>query len=278
MQSELSATPSRAQRDLPYRELDLEAGVDHLQLMGVRYYMARSAEANTAARSQPDLTEVAASGPWVVYEVADSPVVEALAFEPAVTTSGEGQGEWLCSGEDDSDRCTGPALDWFQDSSRWDVALAATGPDHWQRVDEGETPEARPVAPAVVDDVEVGRDGISFTVDEPGTPVLVKQSYFPNWEVSGADGPYRVAPNLMVVVPTDTEVSMTYGRTGVDLFGYLLGLGGLALLFLLWRSGPVVVRRLREADLFFEPTGASETSEASQTSESIAPQDDRTPS
>lgn len=252
MQSELSASPSRAQRDLPYRELDLENGVDHLQLMGVRYYMARSAEANTAARAQPDLTEVAVSGPWVVYEVADAPMVQPLSFEPAVTTSGESQHEWLCSGEDENQRCTGPALDWFQDSSQWDVALAATGPEEWQRVDEGETPERRPVDEVTVDDVEVGRDGISFTVSEPGTPVLVKQSYFPNWEVSGAEGPYRVAPNLMVVVPTDENVSMTFGRTGIDYLAYLMALGGIVLLVLLRRAGPVAVRRIREADLFFE--------------------------
>lgn len=256
MQSELSATPSRAQRDLPYRDLDLDAGVDHLQLMGVRYYMARSAEANTAARAQPDLTEVAASGPWVVYEVADAPMVEPLEFQPAVTTNGEGQHDWLCSGKDENERCTGPALDWFQDSSTWDVALAATGPAAWQRLDEGDAPDRRPVPPAVVDDVEVGRDGISFTVDEPGTPVLVKQSYFPNWEVSGAEGPYRVAPNLMVVVPTDTDVSMTFGRTGIDHLSYVFGLVGLALVVVLRRAGPVAVRRLREADLFFETSDA----------------------
>ena len=35
-------------------------------------------------------------------------------------------------------------------------------------------------------------------------PVVVKTSYFPNWEVQGAEGPYRLAPNLMVVVPTST--------------------------------------------------------------------------
>ena len=83
--------------------------------------------------------------------------------------------------------------------------------------------------------------------------MLVKQSYFPNWEVSGADGPYRVAPNLMLVVPTDTEVSMTFGRTGIDYFSYLLTLVGLVSAVALWRAGPVAVRRLREADLFFEP-------------------------
>ena len=45
-------------------------------------------------------------------------------------------------------------------------------------------------------------DKISFDVSEIGKPVEVKESYFPNWKVSGAKGPYRLAPNLMVVVPT----------------------------------------------------------------------------
>jgi hypothetical protein len=59
--------------------------------------------------------------------------------------------------------------------------------------------------------------------------VLVKASYFPNWKVKNAAGPYRVAPNLMVVVPTGKTVSLEYGRTGVDWFGILCTLAGLTL-------------------------------------------------
>ena len=69
-----------------------------------------------------------------------------------------------------------------------------------------------------VSNIEVDDDRISFDVDQIGQPVLVKTSYFPNWEVSGAEGPYRVTPNLMVVVPTDTHVSLHYGWTPVELF------------------------------------------------------------
>src|SRR3546814_18153630 len=57
MQSELSQAPSRAQRDMPYRDLDVDAGVEHMQLMGVRYYLARTPEAQAAAEANPDLTE-----------------------------------------------------------------------------------------------------------------------------------------------------------------------------------------------------------------------------
>lgn len=246
MQSELSTAPSRAQRDMPYREFDIDAGVEHLQLMGVRYYMTYTPQATEAARAHPDLTELDSSQHWVVFQVADAPLVEALDYQPAVTTGSEIQDEWLCAELDESGRCTGIALDWFQNSDVWDVALAADGPDEWQRVDPGVAPEKRPVDPATVSNIEIDDDNVSFSVDQVGTPVLVKVSYFPNWSVSGADGPYRVAPNLMVVVPTDTDVTLTYGRTAVDWLSWLLTAAGIAVAVMAWRRGSRPLPPLRD--------------------------------
>ena len=59
---------------------------------------------------------------------------------------------------------------------------------------------------------------------EIGKPVLVKTSYFPNWKAHGAKGPYRAAPNLMVVVPTSHDVKLTYGLTGADWLGRFITL------------------------------------------------------
>jgi uncharacterized membrane protein len=71
---------------------------------------------------------------------------------------------------------------------------------------------------------------IGFHVSQVGTPVLVKVSYFPNWHATGADGPWRVTPNLMVVVPTSHDVQLTYGSTSANHLGLLatvIGLVGL---------------------------------------------------
>jgi hypothetical protein len=80
---------------------------------------------------------------------------------------------------------------------------------------------------------------MSFNVDLTGVPVLVNTSYFPNWQVSGARGPYRVTPNLMVVIPTSQHITMTYGYTTLDKFGYGLSFVGLIGLVVLWRIRPV---------------------------------------
>jgi hypothetical protein len=196
-----------------------------------------------AADAHPDLTPVDESpdGVWHAYLVADSDLVVPLENEPAVVTGVEPGMSWV-----------GVASKWWQEPSRWDVLLAdEDGPDAWQRVEavtaaeeeppEGSTaperptwtrtdvasaPDVRPLPEVEVTNVELGRDSISFDVSEPGVPVLVKVSYFPNWSASGADGPYRVTPNHMVVVPTDTHVELTYGWTGVDIGSYALsGLG-----------------------------------------------------
>jgi hypothetical protein len=244
MQSELSKQPSRAQRDLPYRDLDLALGVKHMQLMGVRYYMAVSPEAIAAANAQPDLELIATSTPWQIYRVADAPLVQPLEFQPAVIDRvPDTNGHWM-----------DVAVPWFDDPSQWDVPLAEHGPKSWPRVHVADratsertvgsdvtvsTPERVPVRPARVSDIRTSDDRISFDVDRPGAPVLVKSSYFPNWKASGADGPWRVSPNLMVVVPTSTHVSLHYGRTPIDWLGMAATVAGIALVVVLWRRGPV---------------------------------------
>jgi hypothetical protein len=75
---------------------------------------------------------------------------------------------------------------------------------------------------------------IRFHVDRPGIPVVVKVSYFPAWKAVGARGPWRLAPNVMVVVPTSNDVRLEFRRTAVDWAGIggsgagVIGVVGLA--------------------------------------------------
>ena len=90
LQSELSRSPSRAQRDLPYSGLDVAQGVGHLQDLGVRYYLAFSDDAVIQAQAEPRLTEIATAGPWVVFLVADSDLVIGLDRVPVVVDGVQG--------------------------------------------------------------------------------------------------------------------------------------------------------------------------------------------
>jgi hypothetical protein len=244
MVAELAKSPSNPVRDLQYRTLsDFHLGVRHMQLFGVRYYLAQSAEAKAAADGHADLRLLAETGSpkiepqvarWRVYEVARSPLVEPLAYEPVVLTGVSPHG-WLK-----------PAAAWFDDPGALDRPLSAGGPSSWARsaAPGASVVPRRPLPEVEVTGIRSGEDWVRFRVSRPGVPVLVKVSYFPNWRVEGAKGPWRVSPNLMVVVPTGSDVSLRYGRTPVDWAGIALSALGLAGLLALarWRLAPLAPR------------------------------------
>ena len=242
---------------------DASVGVPYLQALGIRYLMVASGPAVAEAEVQPELTLLDTIGPWHIYEVADADVVVPLDVQPVVVNEREGDARecWLEVG-----------TSWFQQRSEWAALPAAAGPADWQRIDvvadpARQEPQGQPtdrcgepqsspnrrvniVQPASaidvveldaveVSNVDVQQQSLSFDVSEPGVPILVRVSYFPNWDVDGAEGPYRVAPNMMLVVPTDTHVSLSYGRSTSDTIFYVLTLLGIVVAIGVRVRGPL---------------------------------------
>ena len=237
MQSELSANPSRPMRGLDYRGLDLESGIRHMQLSGVRYYLAFSSDAIQEAEQYPDQLElIARSDPWRIYLVANSELVEGLKFEPNVVAQGDlGGRNW-----------TDPSMMWFNDRIRSQVTVTDGGPDDWHRININEPsflgrtsfgePLKNPLPALSVTNIVEEGDTISFSVDQVGVPVLVKASYFPNWSVDGALGPYRATPNWMVVIPSENEVTLRFRATWAEYLGWLITFAGACVVVFLIRS------------------------------------------
>ncbi len=63
-QAELSAGPSEPEVGLPYGPLNVTLGVQHLQLLGVKYFMAETPQVEQEAAADPALQLVAKTGPW----------------------------------------------------------------------------------------------------------------------------------------------------------------------------------------------------------------------
>jgi hypothetical protein len=201
-----------------YRSLDLSHGIEHMQLYGIRYYMALTTEAKAQADARPELTKVATSGPWSVYQLSGSDLVTGLDRVPYVE-AGAGS-DWI--------RWRDTGLATWDPINGHRYYAATDGPPDWKRIHRGDAvPDDVVAQPPVVSNVATDDEHISFNVDQIGKPVLVKVNYFPNWTASGADGPYRVTPNLMVVVPRSTTVELTYGRTATDWIGMGLTAGGI---------------------------------------------------
>lgn len=249
----MSKQSSNPVRELRYVDNDANVGVRHLQDLGVRYVMVRTDEAKVEAANQAELTFITSSAPWDIYLVADSDIVVPLATQPVVVNGRSGDGR---------ERNLELGTSWFQHPEEWAAIPADDGPEEWQRISvqvdlarrEGVPGEPGrrvdivvPVEPiesvalpdVAVSNVEIEQESLSFDVDQIGVPVMVRLSYFPNWTASGAEGPFRAGPNMMVVVPTDTHVELGYGRTMADWLTILATLFGVGLCVFWRRRGDV---------------------------------------
>ena len=136
-QAELSAGPSEPEVGLPYGPLDVTLGVEHLQQLGVKYFMAETTEVEQEAAVDPELQLVAKSGPWTydysgalthttwdIYLIKDSPLVTPLANDPVVLSGvTPGPSSWLGNSTHE-----GPALSWYTNPSKWGVELRRAVP------------------------------------------------------------------------------------------------------------------------------------------------------
>ena len=292
--SHVSTDPSQPVRGLRYannypHEKSFDLGVRQMRALGVRYFMAFTDAAISNADAHPDLTLVKSLGDldgalptrWKIYEIGDWSLVAPLAYEPAVIEP-KGGTTADCFGPNpnyptekqfslDDWECT--VAPWWMQPELLDRPFAESGPSDWERFDDvAALGEAAPQAltPVEITDVVEGVDSLSFRVDEVGIPVVVRSSYFPNWRVSGATGPFRLSPNMMVVIPTERDVRLSYGLTSWDWLGRvgtLLGLVGLVWLF----------RRRPDRAAWFapQPTVSFAASELSDPAAYDAPTPDR---
>ncbi len=211
-ESEVSLEPVTKIPGLDYHSLDFDRAKRHLALFNVAYYVGYTAEAKAAAR-RSGLDAVAVAQPWVVFALPRSEPIDVASYEPTV---------WAGSAD-----FTDAALEWYDDVERLDEWLTESGPTDWVRVGSVEDRASRRLVEsdsldAVVSNVQIDDQRIAFDTTAIGVPHLVKVSYFPNWRAQGADGPYRAAPSLMIVVPTEESVVITFERSWVENSGLAL--------------------------------------------------------
>jgi hypothetical protein len=207
--AEVSQRPSNPIPGLDYHRMDFERAVPHLQIYDVAYYVAFTDEATQAATDY-GLQVLAETEPFTVFAVPDAPLVEVASYVPAV---------W--DGDEDF---FDMALDWYDDIDNLDRWVVADGPQEWPRIDSLDTAgrNRRTFASGEVSDMVLEDDRISFHTEAVGVPHLVKVSHFPNWTAVGAEGPYRAAPSLMVVIPTQEDVVLEFRNTWAETTGNLM--------------------------------------------------------
>ncbi len=252
-QSEMSFRGSRPVSGLDYgAALDMERGIKHLGLYGIDYYVSWTPEATEKADTMAELTFLAESGPFNIYALPETELVEVATHLPAVYEASEPGILDSIFGESSPNDSNGEplpsfgdmALDWYDDIEETHRWVVADGPSQWPRIqDIADRPDVPlEVPPNAVSNIVVDDHRISFSTSAVGMPHVVKVSYFPNWTATGADGPWRATPSLMVVVPTQEDVVIEFQDTWAESAGNLLSLAGVVALV-----AAVLIARRRSA-------------------------------
>ena len=186
-----------------------------MELLDVRYYLSFTELARNAAL-EAGLKKLDDVGEFSIFAI-DSPGQVVIPRNAPVPVEVRGS-KWI-------DR----NVEWFGDLDALDTPLVRASTREWERVSPT---KGAPASGGTSVDARIQDDEISFTTDAIGQPHWVKTSYFPNWKVQGASGPYLASPSTMIVIPTQEDVRLYYSRTWTEWTGYLLTLAGLAVLAL----------------------------------------------
>lgn len=210
------STRSGRSEQVPYPRTDVTRGVTALKALGARYLMVYSPPIVAAARADSRLEEVGQANVWHFFAVKSWVLAAPLDRPPLVMASP-------------------PAADfssWIPVASRWMLSgsgprPAAGGPGSWPRT-QAEWRRSGRLPETTVSHLRSSSTGIEFDVSRVGVPVVVNVSYHPWWQAMGASGPWRIAPNAIVVIPRSKHVALAVGPGSVDAVAKSIALIGLA--------------------------------------------------
>ena len=219
-------------------------GITHLQLMNIPYLLAfyndESERVVPAVDADPRAELLKSFGDYRLYKIKDSSdYVEIMKNEPVRVAVAQ---------EDWRDM----AVDWYKNPEALDTPLVwDNGEEVLQQFVEVSPqqalypPEVPITTQGTVSNVKLENESLSFDTTAIGEPHWVKISYFPNWHVKGAEGPFLASPSLMMVIPTSNHVELYYGGTSANVVGQILQTIAWALLLGLtvWRLVVRIKRR-----------------------------------
>lgn len=253
-QAELSKEASDAIIGVRYPSLNVAQGLTHLQLMNIPYLLTLSPEVTSQVKADKRADLLATFGDYSIFRIAGSTgYVQVMANEPVrLKTSQKGWRDTIVNWYLNPPDLTTPVV--------WDQGQAAL--QKFAPITAGNVtnpPQVPVQTDGTVTNEVLQNESLSFDTTAIGEPHWIKISYFPNWHVKGAEGPYLVSPSFMMVIPTQTHVTLYYGRTAannvgqtLEVIGWLVLAGISAWRFVIWRR---TRRARRGAPLAVAPGG-----------------------
>ena len=224
-QAELSVKPRGTVAGWQVPGRNYEAAIKHLQYMNISYIMACSKEVIADLDSDSRVEFLNKIDPWYFYEIkGEHKYVEIMDNYPYRYKTDnwiEDMRDWYLN----ADNVANPVI--YDDGSKNMANFISINKQSLKNV-----PENPVTGKGEIIYEKVEREKIEFYTTGIGLPHLIKVSYFPNWKVIGADGPYLVSPSLMLVIPTQNKVTLYYGMTPANQIGVTLAVSGWVVILL----------------------------------------------
>jgi hypothetical protein len=257
-QAELSVQASNAIVGVDYPGRDTKRGLTHLQLMNIPYLLTITPEVTQEVKADPRadlLAEIRYGEQDLTMEngrVRKTPLYVSI-FRISGTTGYVEVAKNMpvklatTNWRDDIVR-------WYKDEPSlrvpiiWDRGEAALAEFQSVTSDQVVNPPVEPInTEGEVVMEQLDNEKLTFETTAIGVPHWIKVSYFPDWKVEGADGPFVASPSFMMVIPRQRVVTLTYGRTASNWIGQALTLlGWLVVIGVLGRD---LIRRRRRRQL-----------------------------
>ena len=204
-------------------DLNSTKAAKYLEMFNVKHIIARSDKLKRDLSSNFLYVKVATFDPYEIYELKsnDGHYVTVPKYEPILFETKE----WKKLSY----------YEWFQNEDLLDIPLVFTkdaqkeAEEFKNVIKDGKVDGLPKVSIDGNCDVRetILQEEILFTTNCVGKPHIIRISYFPNWQVEGAERVYLVSPSFMLVFPQRENVRLFYDDIWTEHLGKILTYVGL---------------------------------------------------
>ena len=205
--SGLAERPSNPVGGLSYINGDFNKGIRLMKELGIDYYVAYTDSIKDKSRINSELNFLFSTEVFEVYQL-DSSKIELIDNEL-----------YFYDNPNLLDRILNSTIRERVQNSFFDQAYVAFKNETNYKVIEGiEVSKINKIENSnlEVKNLKIDSKSISFETNSPNQLHLIKVSYFPNWKIIDGEGPYRISPSFMAVVPNSNSVSLVFENSGTE--------------------------------------------------------------
>ena len=189
--SGLAKRPSNPVGGLSYINNQFDQGVEHLNHLGVDYFISYTEEIESKAMDSEKLILLFSSEQFSVFKV-NSSKVELIYQDINIFSKASTQDGILSSILRDTDinNFFDKAYESFDELDKKRVIEVSNG----MNIVSSKKNDLQ------ITNLNISNNKISFFTDSPGELHLIKVSYFPNWKITNGKGPFRTSPSFLSLI------------------------------------------------------------------------------